>query len=79
MYIYSRGVCQDDISRPARKIFISARHGPQSMYYKMCIVNFFNILQHNQYNNITLHSNLPLVHKLYSPSTTVMNYVQLYQ
>ena len=82
LYMYTRSVNRAEISRPARKILFwpgGARPGPQSMYYKICTVNFFEILQQNQYNYINLHSHFPLVQKLYCSSTTVMYNVHFYQ
>ena len=37
----TRGVNRAEISGPARKIFVSARPGPQSMYHKICTVQLF--------------------------------------
>ena len=42
------------------------------MYYKIFTLQFFEILQQNQYNYIKLHTYFPLVQLLYCPSTTVM-------
>ena len=39
--VYTRGINRAEISGPARKIFFSARPSPQSMYYKICTVQFF--------------------------------------
>ena len=66
-------------ARPAKFFFGPARPGPQSMYYKIYTIQFFEILQQNKYNYIKLHSYFPLVQLLYCPSTTVMYNVQLYQ
>ena len=50
--MYIRGVNRAEISGPARKIFFSARPGPQSMYYKICTVQFF-LIYYSKINIIT--------------------------
>ena len=42
--VFTRDVNRAEISGPARKIFFSARPGPQSMYYKILTTIFFEIL-----------------------------------
>ena len=56
---------------PAQTAKFFFRPGPESMYYTICTVQFFEILHQNQYNYIKL-----LVQILYCPSTTVMYIVQ---